>query len=120
MFRSTLDIAQVTQTLQASHATTWLNLGTSLRKLGQLDEVSNAYIKVLKIDSCSAAHHQFRVRALDLIFTSPAELIGKLPPAGSGTFTEITNHTTHVTAVVVGPAALVSGANLVCANSFLT
>ena len=54
MFRSALDIAQVTQTSQASWATTWLNLGTSLRKLGQLDEASIAYIKVLEIDSRSA------------------------------------------------------------------
>jgi tetratricopeptide (TPR) repeat protein len=54
MFRSALDIAQVTQTSQASWATTWLNLGTSLRKLGQLDEASSAYIKVLEIDSRSA------------------------------------------------------------------
>lgn len=54
MFRSALDIAQVTQTSQASWATTWLNLGTSLRKLGRLDEASSAYIKVLEIDSRSA------------------------------------------------------------------
>ena len=54
MFRSALDIAQVTQTSQASWATTWLNLGTSLRKLGQLEEASSAYIKVLEIDSRSA------------------------------------------------------------------
>jgi anaphase-promoting complex subunit 6 len=54
MFRSALDIAQVTQTSQASWATTWLNLGTSLRKLGQLDEASTAYIKVLEIDSRNA------------------------------------------------------------------
>jgi hypothetical protein len=54
MFRSALDIAEVTQTSQASWATTWLNLGTSLRKLGQLDEASSAYIKVLEIDSRSA------------------------------------------------------------------
>src|SRR6266702_3169281 len=54
MFRSALDIAQVTQTSQASWATTWLNLGTSLRQLGQLDEASSAYIKVLEIDSRSA------------------------------------------------------------------
>ncbi|KAF8273363.1 hypothetical protein EI94DRAFT_1716538 [Lactarius quietus] len=38
MFRSALDIAQVTQTSQASWATT-------LRKLGRLDEASSAYIK---------------------------------------------------------------------------
>ena len=57
--------------------------------------------------------------APDLIFASPAELIGKLP-AGSVTFTELTNHITHVTAAFMGPAAPVSGANLVCANSFLT
>ncbi len=54
MFRSALDIAQVTQTSQASWATTWLNLGSSLRKLGRLDEASSAYIKVLEIDSRSA------------------------------------------------------------------
>ena len=54
MFRSALDIAQVTQTSQASWATTWLNLGTSLRKLGHLDEASSAYIKVLEIDCRSA------------------------------------------------------------------
>jgi len=54
MFRSALDIAQVTQTSQASWATTWLNLGTSLRKLGRLDEASSAYVKVLEIDSRSA------------------------------------------------------------------
>lgn len=54
MFRSALDIAEVTQTSQASWATTWLNLGTSLRKLDRLDEASSAYIKVLEIDSRSA------------------------------------------------------------------
>lgn len=54
MFRSALDIAEVTQTSQASWATTWLNLGTSLRKLGRLDEASSAYVKVLEIDSRSA------------------------------------------------------------------
>ncbi|KAF8273365.1 hypothetical protein EI94DRAFT_1716540 [Lactarius quietus] len=35
--------------------------------------------------------------APDLIFSSPAELIGKLP-AGSVTFTELTHHIAHVTA----------------------
>jgi len=54
MFKSALDIAQVTQTSQASWATTWLNLGTSLRKLGQLTEARDAYVKVLEIDSRSA------------------------------------------------------------------
>jgi anaphase-promoting complex subunit 6 len=54
MFRSALEIAQVTQTSQASWATTWLNLGTSLRKLGQLDEARDAYVKVLEIDARSA------------------------------------------------------------------
>jgi anaphase-promoting complex subunit 6 len=54
MFRSALAIAQVTQTSQASWAITWLNLGTSLRKLGQLDEAQEAYVKVLEIDSRSA------------------------------------------------------------------
>ena len=54
MFKSALDIAQVTQTSQASWATTWLNLGTSLRKLGQLNEARDAYVKVLEIDSRSA------------------------------------------------------------------
>ena len=54
MFKSALEIAQVTQTSQASWATTWLNLGTSLRKLGQLDEARDAYVKVLEIDSRSA------------------------------------------------------------------
>lgn len=54
MFKSALDIAQVTQTSQASWATTWLNLGTSLRKLGQLHEARDAYVKVLEIDSRSA------------------------------------------------------------------
>src|SRR5579863_7297106 len=54
MFKSALEIAQVTQTSQASWATTWLNLGTSLRKLGQLSEARDAYVKVLEIDSRSA------------------------------------------------------------------
>ena len=54
MFKSALEIAQVTQTSQASWATTWLNLGTSLRKLGQLNEARDAYVKVLEIDSRSA------------------------------------------------------------------
>jgi tetratricopeptide (TPR) repeat protein len=54
MFKSALEIAQVTQTSQASWATTWLNLGTSLRKLGQLNEARDAYLKVLEIDSRSA------------------------------------------------------------------
>jgi anaphase-promoting complex subunit 6 len=54
MFRSALEIAQVTQTSQASWATTWLNLGTSLRKLGRLAEAREAYVKVLEIDSRSA------------------------------------------------------------------
>jgi Tetratricopeptide repeat len=54
MFKSALEIAQVTQTSQASWATTWLNLGTSLRKLGKLDEAREAYVKVLEIDSRSA------------------------------------------------------------------
>jgi tetratricopeptide (TPR) repeat protein len=53
-FRSALEIAQVTQTSQASWATTWLNLGTSLRKLGRLAEARDAYVKVLEIDSRSA------------------------------------------------------------------
>jgi len=55
MFRSALEIAQVTQTSQASWATTWLNLGTSLRKLGKLNDAREAYVKVLEIDSRSAA-----------------------------------------------------------------
>lgn len=54
MFKSALEIAQVTQTSQASWATTWLNLGTSLRKLGKLDDAREAYVKVLEIDSRSA------------------------------------------------------------------
>jgi anaphase-promoting complex subunit 6 len=54
MFRSALAIAQVTQTSQDSWAITWLNLGTSLRKLGQLNEAQEAYVKVLEIDSRSA------------------------------------------------------------------
>ncbi|KAH9177386.1 P-loop containing nucleoside triphosphate hydrolase protein [Lactarius sanguifluus] len=41
--------------------------------------------------------------ASDLIFASPAELIGKLP-AGSITFAELTHHIAHVTAVFAGPA----------------
>lgn len=41
--------------------------------------------------------------APDLIFASPAELIGKLP-AGSVTFTELTHHIAHVTAAFAGPA----------------
>ncbi|KAI0267660.1 hypothetical protein BC834DRAFT_968598 [Gloeopeniophorella convolvens] len=55
MFRSALELAKVTQASQASWATTWLNLGTSLRKLGDLEEARKAYIKVLEIDSRSAA-----------------------------------------------------------------
>jgi len=54
MFKSALEIAQVTQTSQASWATTWLNLGTSLRKLGKLNDAREAYVKVLEIDSRSA------------------------------------------------------------------
>ena len=54
MFKSALEIAQVTQTSQGSWATTWLNLGTSLRKLGQLNEARDAYVKVLEIDTRSA------------------------------------------------------------------
>lgn len=54
MFKSALEIAQVTQTSQASWATTWLNLGTSLRKLGKLSDARDAYVKVLEIDSRSA------------------------------------------------------------------
>jgi len=54
MFKSALEIAQVTQTSQASWATTWLNLGTSLRKLGKLNDARDAYVKVLEIDSRSA------------------------------------------------------------------
>jgi anaphase-promoting complex subunit 6 len=54
MFKSALEIAQVTQTSQASWATTWLNLGTSLRKLGKLNDARGAYVKVLEIDSRSA------------------------------------------------------------------
>ncbi|KAH8980878.1 P-loop containing nucleoside triphosphate hydrolase protein [Lactarius akahatsu] len=41
--------------------------------------------------------------ASDLIFASPAELIGKLP-AGSITFAELTHHIAHVTAAFAGPA----------------
>lgn len=41
--------------------------------------------------------------ASDLIFASPAELIGKLP-AGSITFPELTHHIAHVTAAFTGPA----------------
>jgi hypothetical protein len=41
--------------------------------------------------------------APDLIFASPAELIGKLP-AGSVTFTDLTHHIAHVTAAFAGPA----------------
>ena len=41
--------------------------------------------------------------AHDLVFASPAELIGKLP-AGSVTFTELANHIAHVTAAFAGPA----------------
>jgi anaphase-promoting complex subunit 6 len=54
MFKSALEIAQVTQTSQGSWATTWLNLGTSLRRLGKLNEAREAYVKVLEIDSRSA------------------------------------------------------------------
>jgi anaphase-promoting complex subunit 6 len=54
LFKSALEIAQVTQTSQASWATTWLNLGTSLRKLGKLNDARDAYVKVLEIDSRSA------------------------------------------------------------------
>ncbi|KAI9439857.1 P-loop containing nucleoside triphosphate hydrolase protein [Lactarius indigo] len=42
-------------------------------------------------------------KASDLIFASPAELIGKLP-AGSITFAELTHHIAHVTAAFAGPA----------------
>ena len=41
--------------------------------------------------------------APDLIFASPAELIGKLP-AGSITFTELTHHIARVTVAFAGPA----------------
>jgi len=54
MFKSALDIAQVTQTSQASWAATWLNLGTSYRKLGKLNDARGAYVKVLEIDCRSA------------------------------------------------------------------
>lgn len=54
MFKAALEVAQVTQTSQASWATTWLNLGTSLRKLGKMNDARDAYIKVLEIDSRSA------------------------------------------------------------------
>ena len=43
--------------------------------------------------------------APELIFASPAELIGKLP-AGSVTFTELTHHIAHVTAAFAGPAII--------------
>ncbi|KAI0046567.1 TPR-like protein [Auriscalpium vulgare] len=55
MFRQALELAQVTQSSQASWATTYLNLGTCLRKLGNLEEAKAAYVKVLEIDSRSAA-----------------------------------------------------------------
>lgn len=41
--------------------------------------------------------------APDLIFASPAELMGRLP-AGSITFTELTHHIAHVTAAFAGPS----------------
>ncbi|ETW83193.1 hypothetical protein HETIRDRAFT_245129, partial [Heterobasidion irregulare TC 32-1] len=55
MFRQALDYAHVTQVSQSSWATTYLNLGTCLRKLGLLEEAKDAYIRVLEIDSRSAA-----------------------------------------------------------------
>jgi hypothetical protein len=41
--------------------------------------------------------------APDLIFATPAELIGRLP-TGSVTFVELTHHIAHVTAAFAGPA----------------
>ncbi|KAI0067340.1 TPR-like protein [Artomyces pyxidatus] len=55
LFKQALDFAQVTQTSQASWATTYLNLGTCYRKLGNLEEAKGAYVKVLEIDSRSSA-----------------------------------------------------------------
>ncbi|THH16661.1 hypothetical protein EW146_g4012 [Bondarzewia mesenterica] len=54
MFKQALEYAQVTQASQSSWATTYLNLGTCLRKLGHLNEAKDAYTKVLEIDNRSA------------------------------------------------------------------
>ncbi|KAF8072071.1 hypothetical protein FPV67DRAFT_1483779 [Lyophyllum atratum] len=51
LFSKALDLAQVTQSSQKSWATTYLNLGTSHRKLGRLKEAKEAYQKVLELDS---------------------------------------------------------------------
>ncbi|KZV72988.1 TPR-like protein [Peniophora sp. CONT] len=53
MFMRALDHAQVTQNSQASWATTYLNLGTCYRKLGNLDAAEKTYLRVLEIDSHS-------------------------------------------------------------------
>ncbi|KAI0034227.1 TPR-like protein [Vararia minispora EC-137] len=54
MFSRALELAQVTQTSQSSWATTFLNLGTCYRKLGNLAEAERTYIRVLEIDNRSA------------------------------------------------------------------
>ncbi|GLB40557.1 putative anaphase-promoting complex, cyclosome, subunit 3 [Lyophyllum shimeji] len=51
LFSKALEVAQVTQSSQNAWATTYLNLGTSLRKLGHLKEAKEAYQKVLELDS---------------------------------------------------------------------
>ncbi|CCM03084.1 uncharacterized protein FIBRA_05204 [Fibroporia radiculosa] len=50
LFSEALELAKVVQTSQGAWTNTYLNLGTSYRRLGQLEEAKSAYQKVIKID----------------------------------------------------------------------
>ncbi|EKM78129.1 hypothetical protein AGABI1DRAFT_61147 [Agaricus bisporus var. burnettii JB137-S8] len=50
LFQEALELAQVTQSSKRSWATTYINLGTSYRRLGRLDDALNTYKKVLELD----------------------------------------------------------------------
>ncbi|KAJ7650412.1 cell division control protein 16, partial [Roridomyces roridus] len=50
LFQQALDLAQVTQSSQKTWATTYLNLGTCLRKLKRYEEAQAAYQKVLDVE----------------------------------------------------------------------
>ncbi|KAJ7933562.1 hypothetical protein B0H13DRAFT_1953082 [Mycena leptocephala] len=50
LFREALDLAQVTQNLEKSWATTYLNVGTCFRKLKRYQDAQSAYHKALELD----------------------------------------------------------------------
>ncbi|RDX43838.1 TPR-like protein [Lentinus brumalis] len=75
LFEAAIELAQVVQTSQSAWVPTFLNLGTSLRRLNRLPEAKAAYQRVLEIDYRNVEALSFMGVTLHLMGNTEAAIV---------------------------------------------